>query len=137
MRWQRTGSLKLWQFILSLAHKSSRRNLADTTPSGKAPEGWRSPGRFAYFRNHRIACSVLECGPDASAPLFPEAYQTVAQVNWNCSSVHQRHRRRRRIGRQQHLPAHGPGRYASLSSPSYHTGEKSNWRRISPAPVRS
>jgi hypothetical protein len=31
-----------------LAHKSSRGNLADISFSGKAPEGWRSPRRFAF-----------------------------------------------------------------------------------------
>jgi hypothetical protein len=43
--------------------------------SVKAPEGWRSPRRFAYFRNHHVAHSVLDCG--GPPPLFPGAYQTV------------------------------------------------------------
>jgi hypothetical protein len=64
----------------------------------KAPGDWRSPRRFAYFRNHCAARSVLECPPSAvllrpssavallrrmertgggPPPLFPEAYQTV------------------------------------------------------------
>src|ERR1035437_2405798 len=46
--------------------------------SGKAPEDWRSPRRFAYFRNHRIARSVLDCG--GPPPLFPWAYQTVPML---------------------------------------------------------
>src|SRR5208283_1779710 len=39
--------------------------------------------RFANFRNHRVARGVLDCGPDASGPLFPEAYQTVPMFNLN------------------------------------------------------
>jgi hypothetical protein len=45
----------------------------------KTPEGWRSPGRFAYFKHHRAARSVLEYG--GPSPLFPEAYQTAH--GWN------------------------------------------------------
>ena len=55
----------------------------------KAPGDWRSPRRFAYFRNHCAARSVLECPPSAvllrrtgggPPPLFPEAYQTVPRL---------------------------------------------------------
>jgi hypothetical protein len=35
-------------------------NPANLSFSCKAPEGWRSPRRFAYFKNHRVAHSVLE-----------------------------------------------------------------------------
>ena len=55
--------------------------------SCEASGDWRGPGRFAYFRNHRAARSVLECPPSAVLlrrdgqaalpPLFPEAYQPV------------------------------------------------------------
>jgi hypothetical protein len=48
------------QFILSLAHKGSCGNLADISSAGTAPEDWRTPGRFAYFRHHRVARSVLD-----------------------------------------------------------------------------
>jgi hypothetical protein len=48
--------------------------------SAGAPEDRRTPRRFAYFRNHRVARSVLDCGPDASGPLFPEPYQTVSML---------------------------------------------------------
>ncbi len=65
----------LCQFILSLAHKSSCRNLVDISPAGQAPEDWRTPRRFTYFRNHHVAHSVLDCG--GPPPLFPEAYQTM------------------------------------------------------------
>jgi Zn-dependent protease len=34
----------------------------------KAPGGWRTPRRFALFRNHRVAHSVLDCG--GPPPLF-------------------------------------------------------------------
>ncbi len=44
----------------------------------KAPEDWRTPKRFAYFRNHRVARSVLDCG--GPPPLFPEACQTVPML---------------------------------------------------------
>src|ERR1035437_4143084 len=37
-------------------------NLADIPSSCKAPEDWRTPRRFAYFRNHLVARSVLDCG---------------------------------------------------------------------------
>ena len=56
----------------------SHGNLADVPPSCKAPEGWRSPRRFADFRNHRVTRSVLECG--GPPPLFPEEYQTVPML---------------------------------------------------------
>jgi hypothetical protein len=46
---------KIEQFIFSLAQDSSCGNLAGFSPSGKAPEGWRSPRRFAYFKNHLVA----------------------------------------------------------------------------------
>ena len=42
--------------------QTSWGNLADISSACKAPEGWRTPGRFAYFRIHRVARSVLECG---------------------------------------------------------------------------
>jgi hypothetical protein len=94
----------------------SRGNLADISSACKAPaavapkrrygaprrrKGWRSPRRFAYFRNHRVAHSVLECPPSAvllrpssavallrrmertgggPPPLFPEAYPTVPML---------------------------------------------------------
>jgi hypothetical protein len=77
-----------WQFMLSLAHKSSCGNLADISSAGKAPEDWRTPRRFAYFRNHRVARSVLDFRlrqtsarrGGGSPPLFPEAYQTVPRL---------------------------------------------------------
>jgi hypothetical protein len=68
----------LEQFKLSLAHKCSCGNLADLSSAGKAPEDWRTPRRFAYFRNHRVARSVLDCG--GPPPLLPEAYQTVPML---------------------------------------------------------
>ncbi len=45
----------------------SDRGLARLEKS-KAPEGWRTPGRFAYFGNHPVARSVLDCG--GPPPLF-------------------------------------------------------------------
>src|ERR1035437_8463665 len=68
----------LWQFILTLAHKSSWGNLEDNSSAGKVPGDWRTPRRFAYFRNHRVARSVLDCG--GPPPLFPEACQTVPML---------------------------------------------------------
>ena len=84
-------------------HTSSCGNLADISSAGKAPAAvapkrrygaprrWkdgRTPRRCAYFKNHRVAPSVLDCGPDASGPLFPEAFpkgiSNCANVNWNC-----------------------------------------------------
>ena len=50
------------------------RYLADISSSCKAPEGWRTPRRFAYFKDHRVTHSVLDCG--GPPPLFPTAYQT-------------------------------------------------------------
>jgi hypothetical protein len=44
-----------------------------------APEGWRTPRRFAFFKNHRSAHSVLDCG--GPPPLFPQANQTVPMSN--------------------------------------------------------
>src|ERR1035437_8863764 len=52
--------------------------LAPLGSRGQAPEDWRTPRRFAYFRNHRVARSVLGCG--GPPPLFPEAYQTVTML---------------------------------------------------------
>ena len=46
--------------------------------SCKAPEGWRSPRRFAYFRNHRVAHRVLECG--GPPPLSPGAISNCVNV---------------------------------------------------------
>src|ERR1700690_4107853 len=66
------------QSILSLAHKSSCGNLADILFAGKAPEDWRTPGRFAYFKNHRVTRSVLDYG--GPPPLFPEPNQIVPMV---------------------------------------------------------
>jgi len=68
------------EFKLKLvrAHKSSCGKLADVSFACKAPEGWRTPRRFAYFRNHCDAHSVLECG--GPPPLFPELYQTVPML---------------------------------------------------------
>jgi hypothetical protein len=63
---------------LLLAHKSSYGYFEDVSSAGKAPEDWRSPRRFAYFGNRRIAHSVLECG--GPPPLFPEANQTVPML---------------------------------------------------------
>jgi hypothetical protein len=57
---------------------SFTRKSRGRSPDCKAPEGWRSPGRFAYFRNHRVAHSVLECG--GHPPLFPEAYPTMPML---------------------------------------------------------
>jgi len=68
----------IWQFILSLAHKSSCGSLADTSFFGKAPEDWRTPRRFADFRNHRVARSVLDCG--GPPPLFSAAYLAAAKL---------------------------------------------------------
>ena len=76
-----------WQFILSLAHESSCENFADTLFSCKAPEDWRTPGRFADFWDHRVAHSVLDCG--GPPPLFPEAYQTVPMFT-SVPGVHRR-----------------------------------------------
>jgi hypothetical protein len=47
-------------------------NPARPSTACKAPEGWRSPRRFAYFRNRRVAHCVLECG--GPPPLFLEPY---------------------------------------------------------------
>jgi hypothetical protein len=59
-------------------------NPANLSFSCKAPEGWRSPGRCAYFSNHRVTHSVLECG--GPPPLFHEAISNGVNVNWNCYS---------------------------------------------------
>ena len=76
-----------------LAHTSSCGIPADTSFSGQAPatvapkrrhgaprrrKGWRTPGRFADFRNHRVARSVMDCG--GPPPLSPEACQTVPRL---------------------------------------------------------
>src|ERR1035437_7003268 len=53
-------------------------NLEASLSACKAPGDWRTPRRFAYFRNHRVARSVLDCG--GPPPLFPEAYQTVPML---------------------------------------------------------
>jgi len=99
-------------FILSLAHKSSRGNRADIfvclqsasrrrafAALWRRREGGRagaSPRRFAYFRNHRVAHSVLECPPSAvllrrtgggPPPIFPEAYPTVPMLTGTAISV--------------------------------------------------
>jgi hypothetical protein len=37
-------------------------------PSVKAPEGWRTPGRFAQFASRRQTLRVLDCG--GPPPLF-------------------------------------------------------------------
>jgi hypothetical protein len=66
--------------MLTLAYKKSRSAFAHR----KAPEGWRSPRRFAYFRNQRIAHGVLECG--GPPPLFPKPHPIVPmlpQLPWN------------------------------------------------------
>src|SRR5450759_2034995 len=52
--------------------------LAPLGSRGQAPEDWRTPRRFAYFRNHRVARSVLDCG--GPPPLFPEAHPTVLML---------------------------------------------------------
>jgi hypothetical protein len=59
-------------------------NPANHSFSCKAPEGWRSPGRCAYFSNHRVTHSVLECG--GPPPLFHGAISNDINVNWNCYS---------------------------------------------------
>ena len=97
--------------------------MADTSSAGRAPaavapkrrygaprrrKDWRTPRRFAYFGNHRVARSVLECPPSAvllrpssavallrrmertgggPPPLFPEAYQTVPMLTGTAISV--------------------------------------------------
>jgi len=38
------------------------------SPPPKAPEGWRTPRRFALFGYHRPLASVLDCG--GPPPLF-------------------------------------------------------------------
>ena len=55
-----------------------RRRSGDISSSSKAPEDWRIPRRFAYFKHHRTTHRVLECG--GPPPLFPEAYQTVPML---------------------------------------------------------
>jgi hypothetical protein len=59
-----------------------RGNPVNLSFSGKAPEGWRSPRRVAYFGNHRVARSVLDCG--GPPPLFPGIISNCANVNRNC-----------------------------------------------------
>ena len=54
------------------------RTSCGISSAGKAPEDWRTPKRFAYFNNHRVAPGVLDCG--GPPPLFPEAYQTVLML---------------------------------------------------------
>src|ERR1035437_4136405 len=68
-----------------LARKSSCGNRADLSSSCKAPGVWRTPRRFANFRNHRVARSVLDCG--GPPPLFPEAYQTVPMLTGTAIGV--------------------------------------------------
>ena len=58
-------------------------NPANLLFSRKAPEGWRSPRRFAYFNNHHVTHSVLECG--GPPPLFHGAISNCANVNRTCS----------------------------------------------------
>src|SRR5450759_5756068 len=58
--------------------------LAPLGSRGQAPEDWRTPRRFAYFRNHRVARSVLDCG--GPPPLFPETYQTVPMLTGNATA---------------------------------------------------
>ena len=41
-----------------------------TTAASKAPEGWRTPRRFARFASRRHTLRVLDCG--GPPPLFPE-----------------------------------------------------------------
>jgi hypothetical protein len=47
-------------------------NICLSKPSArpKAPEGWRTPGRFARFVSRRQTLCVLECG--GPPPLCPE-----------------------------------------------------------------
>jgi hypothetical protein len=66
--------------MLTLACKKSR----SAFPYRKAPEGWRTPKRFTYFRNQRIAHGVLDCG--GPPPLFPRPHPIVPilpQLPWN------------------------------------------------------
>jgi hypothetical protein len=58
--------------------QKQRGNLVDISFSCQAPEDWRTPRRFAYFRNHRVARSVVDCG--GPPPLFPETYPTVPML---------------------------------------------------------
>jgi hypothetical protein len=58
-----------------------RGNPANLSFSCKAPEGWRSPKRVAYFGNHRVARSVLDCG--GPPPLFRGIISNCANVNRN------------------------------------------------------
>jgi hypothetical protein len=57
-------------------------NPANLLFSCKAPEGWRSPRRFAYFNNHHVTHSVLECG--GPPPLFHGAISNCTNVNRTC-----------------------------------------------------
>jgi hypothetical protein len=66
------------------------RKLADISPADTTPRDWRTPGRFADFRNYRAARSILECPPSAVLPrrtgggppsLSPEAYQTMPMLS--------------------------------------------------------
>ena len=57
--------------MLTLSYKKSHSAFAHR----KAPEGWRTPKRFAYFRNHRVAHSVMDCG--GPPPLFPKPHSIV------------------------------------------------------------
>ena len=59
---------------LTLAHSGSRSKVA----LPKAPEGWRSPRRFARLVNHRQTLCVMDCGDPP--PLFPATFQTVPML---------------------------------------------------------
>lgn len=60
--------------MLTLAYKKSRSVFAHR----EAPEGWRTPERFAYFRNQRIAHGVLDCG--GPSPLFSRPHPIVPML---------------------------------------------------------
>jgi hypothetical protein len=57
----------------------TQKFMRKVSSSAIAPEGWRTPRRFAFFKNHRFAHSVLDCG--GPPPLFPQANQTVPRSN--------------------------------------------------------
>ena len=61
----------------TLSGLSKRLGLA---PRGKAPEGWRTPGRSAFAGRCVPRVSVLECG--GPPPLFPGRFQNCAIIKF-------------------------------------------------------
>ncbi len=60
--------------MLTLASKKSRSAFAHR----KAPEDWRTPGRFAQFVSPMQTPRVLDCG--GPPPLFPGPHPICAHV---------------------------------------------------------